>query len=435
MTQQRSTLFFIAIAFSILVIVLMPVVSASLCPAGYTDKQCYDYLLKKQNDLNSQKKAVDSSLKNVRVQEGDIQAQINLLEDQIKQREIEIAEKQVQMELTNIEIRNVGTEITSTKTRIDTLKQESQKSVEQINTTSMLTYKVSAVPTWYFFANNDLISALEMMRYMDYVIKEEKSRLNHFNQLQSQLASQEQILTTAQSEIIEKRNELEKTNLELIKLNNDLKADSEKKTKLLSELEAMEKQLEAQKAQLQKQQNQYDAESTAIAIRLFQEGRLGAGTPVNKGDIIGFQGHTGCSFGSHLHFGIIKGKGFTFIRANINPFTSGYLSQNGSYIGSGSGQVPVAGALMTQGFHEGFALDMLSTSQGNQTGQRYLIRPGDVKCSPSYGPAYHGLRGEGAPVRAMLSGTIYRGNVDKWGSNYIIIDHGNDLLTFYFHLK
>ncbi|WKZ30191.1 MAG: hypothetical protein QY314_00240 [Candidatus Dojkabacteria bacterium] len=435
MTQKKSLYFSIAVALSILFIALMPAVSASLCPSGYTDKQCYDYLLKKQNDLNSQKKNVDNSLKNVRIQEGDIQAQINQLEAQIKQREIEITEKQVQMELTNIEIRNVGNEITSTQTRIDTLKQEAQKSVEQINTTSMLTYKVSAVPTWYFFANNDLITALEMMRYMDYIIKEEKSRLNHFNQLQSQLASQEQILTTAQSEIIDKRNELEKANLELLKLNNELKADSEKKAKLLAELEAMERQLEAQKAELQKKQNQYDAESTAIAIRLFQEGRLGAGAPVSKGDIIGFQGHTGCAFGSHLHFGIIKGKGFTYIRANVNPFTAGYLSQSGSYISSGSGQAPVAGALMTQSFHEGYALDMLSTTQGNQTGQRYLIRPGDVKCSPSYGPAYHGLRGEGAPVRAMLSGTIYRGNVDKWGSNYIIIDHGNDLLTFYFHLK
>lgn len=254
-------------------------------------------------------------------------------------------------------------------------------------------------------------------------------------QLQTQLASEQKVLTNAQSDIIEKRNDLEKTNLELIKLRNELKADSDKKTKLLADLEAMERKLEAQKADLTKQQNNADSEATSIAIRLFQEGRLGKGTPVAKGAIIGFQGHTGCAFGSHLHFGIIKGKGFTAIRANVNPFTSGYLSQSGGRIYSGSGQVPVNGALITQGFHEGYALDIVSTSEGNQTGARYFIKPGDVKCAPSYGNVYHGLRGEGAPVRAMLAGTIYRGNVDRWGSNYIIIDHGNDLLTYYFHLK
>jgi murein DD-endopeptidase MepM/ murein hydrolase activator NlpD/peptidoglycan hydrolase CwlO-like protein len=410
-------------------------VSANLCPSNYTDRQCYDYLLKKQSELSRQKGEVDKTLKNVRYQEGDIKAQLDIMNAEIQKKELEVNEKQVLMEMTNIEIRNVGNEIASTKTKIDTIKQETNKVAEQIEETTMLSYKVNTIPSWYLLASNDLITTLEMMKYFDYVVKQEKSRLNHYNQLQTQLASEQKVLTNAQSDIIEKRNDLEKTNLELIKLRNELKADSEKKTKLLADLEAMERKLEAQKAELTKQQNNADAEATSIAIRLFQEGRLGKGTPVSKGAIIGFQGHTGCAFGSHLHFGIIKGKGFTAIRANVNPFTSGYLSQSGGRIYSGSGQVPVNGALITQGFHEGYALDIVSTSEGNQTGARYFIRPGDVKCAPGYGNVYHGLRGEGAPVRAMLAGTIYRGNVDRWGSNYIIIDHGNDLLTYYFHLK
>jgi len=411
--------------------------ASSLCPAGYNDQQCYAYLQQKQNELNAKKQALDKSLSSLKYQEGDLQAQVNAIEKEIEAKEIEVNEKQVEMEMTSIEIREIGAQITETQTKIDTMKQEIQDSSNQIKDTVLLSYKMSTIPTWYLLASNDLITTIEMMRYMDYVVKEEKSKLNQLNQLQTQLASEEMSLSNDQNEIIAKRDVLEATNLELIKLKNDLEADSATKTKLLADLKAMEAKVKADQAKVTAESNQYASEALSIAIRLLNEGRLGKGAKVNKGDVIAFQGHTGCSYGSHLHFGIIKGKNYTSVRANVNPFSAGYLrggTSYGSAISSGSGQAPLNGAMVTQGFHEGYALDMVSLSEGNQSGQRYFIPKGSLKCNPSY-QGYHGLRGEGAAVRAMLSGTIYKGNTDRWGSNYIIIDHGNDLLTFYFHLR
>ncbi len=426
-----------AFIFSLFTAAVPVIAASSLCPAGYNDQQCYNHLQQKQSELNKKKQELEKSLGNIKYQEGDLRSQLDALNKEIENKELEVTEKQLEMELTSIEIRNVGSEITQTQTKIDTLKQEVQESSNQIKDTVLLSYKISTIPTWYLLASNDLITTIEMMRYMDYVVKEEKSKLNHLNQLQSQLASEEMTLNTAQKEIITKRDTLESTNLALIKLKNELEADSSKKTKLLADLQTMESKLKSQQAEVVKQSNQYSAESLAIAIRLLGEGRLGKGASVNRGDIIAFQGHTGCSFGSHLHFGIIKGKNYKTISANVNPFSSGYLkgySSPGSLVTSGSGQAPLNGAMITQGYHEGYALDLVSMSEGNQSGQRYFIPRGSIKCNTSY-QGYHGLRGEGAAVRAMLSGTIYKGNTDRWGSNYIIIDHGNDLLTFYFHLR
>lgn len=441
MRTKTASLKFLVSFFSIIALVGLiqvaypsHVLASSLCPAGYNDKQCYDYLTQKQAELLKKRKDLENSLRNVKGQEGDVQSQLNQINAQIADREAEIDQKQVEMELTSIDIRNIGADISAAKTKIDTLKQENQKIVDQINNSMLLSYKITSVPSWYYLASTDLITSVEMMSYVNYVVDQEKARMNSFKQLQNQLSSEEQTLAISQNDIITKRNSLEQANLDLIKLQNDLRADSDKQSKLLAQLKESEKQLQAQASALQKQQNSYDAEAIALAVKLFQSGQLGVGTPVNKGDIIAFQGHTGCAFGSHLHFGIINGRP-TRIAANVNPFASNYLNLSGNYITSDSGRAPLGGALMTQGFHEGYAIDMLSTTEGNQSGSKYFVKVGDIKCAPTYGNVYHNLRGEGAPVRAVLSGTIYRGNRDRWGSNYIIIDHGNNLLSFYFHLK
>lgn len=406
----------------------------SLCPDGYTDKQCYDYLIKKKNSLSSERKKIESSLKKIQVQEGDIVEELNQLKNQIKDNEYAISEKQVEVELKSIEIRNIGNEIGKTKTKIDTLKQEISNTYKQIDNAIMLGFKINSIPTWYLVAQNDLISAIETLRYLDYVKKDQQAKLNHYTIVQSQLTSEEKILATAQAEIISKRNDLEKDNLDLIQLKSALKAKQSQQSQLLANLATMEKKLQAQKKQIASQQNQADREAASIAMKLYSEGKLGAGTKVSKGTIIGFQGHTGCSYGSHLHFGLIRSSNKWQYAANVDPFAEGLLRKSGNYIVSGKGSAPYSGALITQWFHEGRYLDMVSTSEGNQSGSRYFIAKGSLKCNTSYS-GYHYLRGEGAPVRAILAGTVYRGSVDRYGGNFVIIDHGNNLRSAYYHLR
>jgi len=408
--------------------------AANGCPSGYTLKQCYDYLIKKRNELQSQRRQIEGTLKNVRAQEGDIQSQINAINAEISANENELAQKQIESELASIEMSNIGDDIAETKNRIDTLKQEKQMSVQKVNEIAMLAYKVNTIPIWYLLAQNDLISTLEMLRYFDYISQQEKVRLAQFTNLQTQLATEEKVLGVAQSSIIAKRDAMEAANLEIIKLKSTLTAQRSKQQTLLAELEKQERTLAAERSKLIAQQNAADRQALSVAIQLFEANKLGNGTAVNRGDIIGREGFTGCTFGAHIHYGFISGTGSYY--TNVNPFSSGLLKLSGSYVSDSRAKAPLPGMLMTWGFHDSYSIDAVSTSAGNQDSSRkyQILTP---VCWQTKGRTYS-LTGWGAPVYAALSGRVYYGT-DSMGGKYAIVDHGNALngkrlKSIYWHL-
>jgi len=408
--------------------------ASSLCPSNYSQQACYNYLLKLKQELAAKKKKLNGSINAIKGEAGDIQGKVNTINAEIQANENELAQKEIDIELFSIDIANVGADIVDTQDRVDTLKQEKTSSLQKINEVAMLSFKLKTIPTWYLLTQNDLISTLEMLKYYDYVADQEQVRLAKYTNLQVQLDSEEQVLADAQAEIIKKRNDMEAENHEIVLIKDKLTAQRAEQTKLLAALKIEEKKLAAERAALTAKSNAASAESMAIAMQLFSSGRLGAGTPVQKGGIVGFQGHTGCAYGSHLHFGIIRSTNKRQYRANVNPFTSGYLRTSGGYVQSGSGQVFYSGALITQWYHDGYYIDTISVSEGNQSGSRYYIKKGTLKCN-IYHSGWHNQRGEGAPVRALFDGVVYRGTIDRYGGNFVVVDHGNNLRTAYYHLR
>ena len=417
--------------------------ASSLCPEDMNDIECYEYLNKKQNDIAKQKKDIEKRLKDVKKQEASLSSQIEYLKDQISANELEIQSKQVKIELISIEIRNLKNQLEDAQQKIELYQQEIQNLKDSINNYVYLKQYLNTVPWYYYLANGDIYSAFEVMEYLDYFINENEAKKQHMANVQKQLQDQKEIIANAKQEVEEKRNEIEKENLELIKLQENLKTQKKKQQNLLAQLKDAEAAYKAKKTELAAVENEVDKALTDVLLRMQADGTLPSHGFVKKGTIIGYQGHTGCSFGSHLHFAILKGS-YPYYHS-INPFTSGYLSVSGRYLKSGSKAIaPEAGAYITQWFHSGYALDMLSTTTGDHSGKTYCKNKYEIKC-PSYIyqrswfkslPTYACFRmnGEGAPIYAIMDGTLYRG-VDKYGSKYVLIDHGNGVRSIYYHLK
>jgi len=426
----------ILITFASFLLLTRNPIAATSCPPNLTDKQCYDYLQEEARKIESQKKDINKKISTTKKEEGNLASEVAAIENEIRSTEIEIKDKQIKIELRSLEIENIKKEIGSVKERIDSFKNEIARTKEQVKDSIIFTYNVSNIPPWYYIAKDDLFSTFEMVEYVNYIIRSEKSKLGYLSSIQNKVQEEEKVLLKGQEEIITKRNEVEKESLDLEKLKSSLKIKKEKQVVLLAELVNARKAYESQKRALKKIEAQVDSELTKLLIKMSNTGQLKNGSRVVKGQIIGFQGHTGCAFGSHLHYAVYKNGN------SVSPFD--YLSKNGSYVLSGSKQAPLKGALITQWYHEGYAIDMISTLEGSHDGSQYCKNKYSIKC-PSYiyslswfkalpTNACFNQNGEGAPVYAFDNGTLYRGT-DSYGSNYVLIDHGDDLKTIYYHLK
>ena len=132
---------------------------------------------------------------------------------------------------------------------------------------------------------------------------------------------------------------------------------------------------------------------------LARSGSLISRGHVEKGQIIGYEGNTGNSFGAHLHFEVRVGG------AAVSP---------APYLNSGRLGAPMDGYRQSQGFG--------SSSCGY--------------CGYSFHTGLDMVAPYGTPVRAAAAGEIIvNAFVNDGYGHKVIIDHGNGLWTLYAHLQ
>ncbi len=323
----------------------------------------------------------------------DLQNQAKTLSDQIT-----VVNSQIQIALLKIsqteqEIQVLNTKIQRLEVSLDHFSQVLENRISH-------TYREAKVdPLSLLFSSTDLPSFLSKYKYMRVIQTHDRKLVNQLAQTQASYEDQ--------------RLEEEQLKTKLESQKQQLAQQIKQKEYLLEVTKNDEKKFQSLLAAAKAEQQAIRAAMSTLNLK--------DGSPVNKGDTIALIGNTGapgCSTGAHLHFEVVKDDVHQNPANYLKSMSVNWDNQpDGQFPLSGDWDWPIENPRITQGFGMTFWASRGAYGGGPHTGIDMVS--------------------ENISIKAPKSGTLYKGSATCRGSNmnYVAIDHGGGIFTWYWHVR
>ncbi len=419
------------------------VIAQANCPAGMTLLECYEYYKKQESDLHRQEQSLEKKLKDEEYQQLSLNEKIRYIQAQISQNEALIKSLQVEIATQDVSIMLLEKEIEEKEDNISLLKQEINTLSSTVNNRITESYKFSFIDQFEIFLDiKNLSSFLRKTKYLAATRNKDKEALEQYAKTIAELKEEEARLQENKETVETKKKEIEEERKRIESIKTELNGQKSEQANLLAQSKRREASYLAELRQISTALSESEKATADLIIRLAEQGYFKNGRRVAKGEVIGLQGHTGCSFGSHLHYQLRNSR-----NTIMEPSTSGYLQNTGygAYVSSGIYTAPLVSGLVTNDYWGGhYALDMVSKAQGNQSWERYTVPYGlcpivdnilnsrKKNGMSDWNLAY--LNGEGARVYSSTSGVVNY-YVDQYGATWAYLQHDDGNKTLYVHLQ
>ncbi len=362
-------------------------------------------LEKRIGDLEKKIAKIQSKEKSLQNEIDSINDQVNLVQLKIRQSEADIRKKEN-------ELQDLAGNISDVSGKIGNLKDKVSYQYLIFSQRMRSRYKTGVVTPFDYIFSDNINNMVQKLKFIESIETEDNKVIERLKETKQNYEWQKTTLEDKKTKAENLKTKIEADKIKLLDYKQDLSNDKAKKDALLQ-------QTQGDEAKYQDQLNKAKAELDAIEGAVSSV-NFASGSKVDKGEVIAVMGNSGapsCSTGAHLHFEVRKnGKAVNSegylksTRLYVNDFSSGYKN-----IGSGSWAWPMKSPEITQRY--GRTPWSWRYSGNSHTGV-------DMVASNTY-------------IYAPDDGKLTKGTISCYGSpmNYVAIDHGSGIVSYYFHVR